>query len=222
MTDSGSNIIRAFNLRLFGIQPEENGQVRQVETEPSEEDFARDEEEIVELVLDSADSDCIVELFQSRNHPAFQTLLTADPDEEEEFEEIQTSLDNSYLNIPRATVGVLEGIVESTYQMSSTLLAFCKAHDLQLTVKDGLKAVEVPNTFGVSLFFPGCKFVCLITVPGRSCIKHCGAIVNSVRHSVIDTEEVYGRIPPRCKERDPLELGDVFRKIRHQGCRYRP
>ncbi|KZS04934.1 Uncharacterized protein APZ42_032015 [Daphnia magna] len=170
VTDSGSNMIRAFNLRLFGIQPEENGEVGQVETEPSEEDFAGDEEEMVELVLDSADSDCIVELFQSRNHPAFQALLTADLDEEEEFEEIQTSLDNSYLNIPRATVGVLEGIVESTYQMSSTLRASCKAHDLQLTVKDGLKAVDSP--IGAAL-------------------KHCGAIVNSVRHSVIDTEEVF-------------------------------
>ncbi|XP_045033112.1 uncharacterized protein LOC116932192 isoform X1 [Daphnia magna] len=153
VTDSGSNMIRAFNLRLFpDIQPGENGQAEQEET--LVEDFT-DEEEMIDLVLEYADSYSIAELLQSRNHPAFNSLMTVDPDEETEFEEVQDALDNSYLNIPRATLGFLEGNTESTYQMFSKLRASCKGHDLQLTVNDGLKAVDIITKhfyFGFYLF----------------------------------------------------------------------
>lgn len=146
-------MIRAFNLRLFpDIQPGENGQAEQEET--LVEDFT-DEEEMIDLVLEYADSYSIAELLQSRNHPAFNSLMTVDPDEETEFEEVQDALDNSYLNIPRATLGFLEGNTESTYQMFSKLRASCKGHDLQLTVNDGLKAVDIITKhfyFGFYLF----------------------------------------------------------------------
>lgn len=61
--DSDSNMIWAINLRLFsGIQADENAQAGQDETGPLAEDFTGEEEEMIKLVLDSEDSDSIVEL----------------------------------------------------------------------------------------------------------------------------------------------------------------
>lgn len=61
--DSDSNMIWVINLRLFsGIQVDENAQAGQDETGPLAEDFTGEEEEMIKLVLDSEDSDSIVEL----------------------------------------------------------------------------------------------------------------------------------------------------------------
>ena len=157
-------MIRAFNLKMkdysedVHIETDDSVAVPPLEEPPSNEGV-----EMIELDLCTADSDALMSILEASDHGDLRDVLTTDPDEDEEQDEIQSSLSSSYLNVPRTTSSGVSACVSTTpaseasatqpteirpsYQMSTTLRDSCKAHDTQLVISDGLNSIDVSAEF---------------------------------------------------------------------------
>lgn len=134
-------MIRAFNLKFpsFVVHDFPAVEREQVDESTAEVPISSQEEEMVELEIDSDSSHPLWQALQDADFESL--LLNHDEDDDEEMASIERALASSYMGVHRANVEEDEN--DERYLLNSSMrTSFC-AHNLNLVVKSVLNSIDV-------------------------------------------------------------------------------